>query len=83
MAEPYYRRVVADIRARIASGEWPPGHQLPTGFGLRNMYREQFEAPTLAQATVQSALQILKETGELRSQQGLGIFVPDRPDQVT
>lgn len=80
MPEPFYRRVMADIRARIASGEWPPGHKLPTNVELRDMYREQLAAPTLAMATVQSALAILKESGELRGQQGLGTFVAEKSE---
>lgn len=88
MSEPYYRRVIADIRARIASGEWPPGHKLPTNLELRDLYRVLFESPTLANATVQQAITILKETNELRGQQGLGVFVPGvapsaEDDQVT
>lgn len=79
MSEPFYRRVIADIRARIASGEWPPGTKLPTTAELRELYRVQFASPTLATATVQSALAILKETGELRGQQGLGVFVAGKP----
>jgi GntR family transcriptional regulator len=86
MSKPFYRRVIADIRARIASGEWPPGHKLPTNIELRNLYRELFESPTLANATVQGAIRILQESGELRGQQGLGVFVPgsaQADDQVT
>lgn len=83
MAEPYYRRIIDDIRARIASGEWPPGHKLPSNFALRDLYRAQFGSPTLAMATVARALDHLKDSGELRGQQGLGIFVAGEPDQVT
>jgi len=89
MSEPYFRRVIADIRERIASGEWPPGHRLPTNLELRDMYRAQFGSPTLANATVQQAVTLLKEAGVLRGQQGLGVFVADQAtpageeDQVT
>jgi len=79
MSEPYFRRVIADIRERIASGEWPPGHRLPTNLELRDMYRAQFASPTLANATVQQAITLLKEAGVLRGQQGLGVFVADQP----
>jgi GntR family transcriptional regulator len=82
MSEPYYRRVIADIRARIASGEWPPGHKLPTNMELRDFYRALFESPTLANATVQGAVRILQESGELRGQQGLGVFVAGAPAPV-
>lgn len=83
MSEPYYRRVIADIRARIASGEWPPGHKLPTNLELRDLYRVLFDSPTLANATVQQAITILKETNELRGQQGLGVFVAGTPATAT
>lgn len=77
MTEPYYRRVIADIRARVASGEWPVGHKLPTNAALLEMYRTQLEAPNLANATVQQAITILKESGELRGHQGVGVFVAE------
>lgn len=82
LAEPYYLQIVTDVRRRIASGEWPPGHQLPTNFALRDMYRKQFRSPTLAMATVARALDLLKRSGELRGQQGLGVFVADNDDQL-
>jgi GntR family transcriptional regulator len=75
MAEPFYRRVLADIRARIASGQWPPGHKLPTNAALRDFYRVLLDNPQLANDTVQKAVTILKESGELRGQQGKAVYV--------
>jgi GntR family transcriptional regulator len=69
--EPHYRRIIADIRRRIASGEWPPGHKLPSTKELAAMYEVN------SQSTVRQAIMILTETGELRGHQGLGVFVPD------
>lgn len=80
MAESYYRRIVADIRARIARGEWPPGHKLPSTAHLIEQYREQLGSPKLAHTTVRHAISLLIELGELRGQQGLGVFVKDADD---
>lgn len=77
MAEPYFRRIMADIRARIASGEWPPGHRLPTTVALRDHYREAFGSPTLTNSTVRQGVTLLIEAGELRGQQGQGVYVAD------
>ncbi|MEE6259354.1 winged helix-turn-helix domain-containing protein [Plantactinospora sonchi] len=71
--EPHYRRIIADIRQRIASGEWPPGHKLPSTKALAEMYQVR------SSSTVRSAVTILLETGELYGHQGLGVFVADEP----
>ncbi|TYB40528.1 GntR family transcriptional regulator [Micromonospora sp. AP08] len=63
--EPHYRRIIADIRGRIASGEWPPGHKLPSTKALADLYE------------VGSQSTVLIETGELYGHQGLGVFVAD------
>jgi GntR family transcriptional regulator len=73
--EPHYRRIIADIRQRIASGEWPPGHKLPSTKALAEMYEVR------SQSTVRQAIMILTETGELYGHQGLGVFVPNPPSQ--
>ncbi|WP_326550341.1 winged helix-turn-helix domain-containing protein [Micromonospora sp. NBC_01813] len=69
--EPHYRRIIADIRQRIASGEWPPGHRLPSTRELADLYQVR------SQSTVRQAITILIETGELYGHQGLGVFVPN------
>ncbi|SIR93717.1 GntR family transcriptional regulator [Micromonospora avicenniae] len=71
--EPHYRRIIADIRGRIASGEWPPGHKLPSTKALAEMYEVG------SATTVRQAITILIETGELYGHQGLGVFVAERP----
>ena len=77
------RRIVADIRARIASGDWAPGDKLPATHELRDYYRHRYASPTLAIGTVERALNILKESGVLRGQQGQGIFVEGHPTDET
>ncbi|WP_423202970.1 GntR family transcriptional regulator [Micromonospora kangleipakensis] len=54
---------------RIASGEWPPGHKLPSTKALAELYEVG------SQSTVRQAITILIETGELYGHQGLGVFV--------
>lgn len=78
--EPYYRRILADIRGRIASGEWPPGTQLPSTRQLVDRYRQSLPAAGLATATVRRAIDLMLEAGELEGQQGVGVFVAE-PDQ--
>lgn len=80
MSEPFYRQILNDIRARIASGEWPPGRKLPSTRELVAFYKAQFNSETLTHSTVRHAISLLIEGGELRGQQGLGVFVPDEED---
>jgi Transcriptional regulators len=77
MSEPFYRQILTDIRARIASGEWPPGGKLPSTRELMLYYRSKLNSPTLTHSTVRHAVSLLIEMGELRGQQGLGVFVVD------
>lgn len=80
MSEPFYRRIRSDIAARIASGEWPPGTQLPSTKTLVAYYRDKFDSATLTASTVRHAISLMIEKGELRGQQGLGVFVETGPD---
>ncbi|MEU1585834.1 GntR family transcriptional regulator [Micromonospora sp. NPDC005710] len=50
---------MADIRRRIAAGEWPPGHKLPSTKDMAELYNVG------SQSTVRQAITILIETGEL------------------
>jgi len=79
MSEPFYRQIMTDIRARIASGEWPPGSALPSTRELVDFYRATLDSPGLTQSTVRHAISLLIEVGELRGQQGLGVYVPGGP----
>lgn len=69
---PSYQVVVAYIRARIAAGEWPPGHQLPTIVQLA-------ELTGTTQTAVKTGLLLLREAGVVRGQQGKGTFVAEEP----
>lgn len=74
--QPYYRRVQDDLRARIARGEWPSGSKLPSTRELVEHYRSALGLPTLSRLTIRRAIENLIEAGELRGQQGVGVFVP-------
>jgi len=80
MSMPYYRQIVADIRARVAAGEWPPGHKLPSTAELIEFYKVELDTATLAPSTLRHAIGLMIELGELRGQQGLGVFVADGPE---
>jgi GntR family transcriptional regulator len=66
--EPIYTRIVADIKARIASGELRPGDQLPTVTQLREQYSSSVTA-------VRNAMLILKNEGLVEGHQGKGVYV--------
>lgn len=76
MAEPFHVRVANDLRARIASGDFPPGAKLPSTAILVEYYRERMGSPTLSRWVIRQAITLMISHGELRGQQGLGVFVP-------
>jgi GntR family transcriptional regulator len=82
LSKPFYRQIQDDLRARIATGEWPPGTRLPSTRELVAFYQTKLRSKTLAIETVRRAVSLLIETGELRGQQGLGVFVPDGPEDA-
>lgn len=65
---PLYHQLQAIIDARIASGEWAPGRQLPSE-------RELCEEFKVSRITVRQALAALANEGRLARQQGIGTFV--------
>jgi len=69
---PLYRQVMEEIRAKISSGEWPPGHRLPSTRDLAVQY-------DISPGTVREGVNRLLEAGDLRGHQGLGVFVAERP----
>ncbi|GAB2939318.1 hypothetical protein GCM10027280_29530 [Micromonospora polyrhachis] len=66
--EPIYTRIVADIRARIASGELKPGDKLPSMAQLRTQYNASNTA-------VRNAMLVLREAGLTEGHQGKGVYV--------
>ncbi|WP_029032957.1 UTRA domain-containing protein [Salinarimonas rosea] len=65
-------RIRADIERRIHSGEWPPGHRLPTERELTAQYG-------CARMTVNGALAALVEAGFIERRRRAGSFVRRPP----
>ncbi len=68
-----YQRIADDLRARISSGEYPPGSQLPTKAELMTRYG-------VAVNTVERAIDELRKAGIVETLQGAGMFVCEPPD---
>jgi DNA-binding GntR family transcriptional regulator len=64
----FTRRIIADITDRIGSGEWPPGHQLPSIPDLAGQYG-------CSAAPVRVALSELQGAKLIEGRQGVGNFV--------
>lgn len=65
-------RVYATIRARIDSGEWPPGHQLPSTRDLCDEFG-------VSKGTVEWAVGWLSREGRLVGHSGKGRYVAEPP----
>lgn len=69
---PLYLQVASVMRRRIEGGHWSPGQKIST---LEELERE-FE---VARVTVRQAIDLLREEGLLRCEQGRGTFISDHP----
>lgn len=76
-AMPAYQRVIEDIKAKIASGEWPPGHKLDPPERLAEGYAAAWGISVSAQ-TVRRGTDTLQALQVLTSRQGVGVFVAQR-----
>ncbi|MFY1596192.1 GntR family transcriptional regulator [Micromonospora sp. WMMD737] len=65
---PHYRRVADDIERKIRSGEFPPGHQLPSVSEIGELYN-------VARSTAYRAVKELHARNLVYGQQGQGVFV--------
>ncbi|GFZ98637.1 MULTISPECIES: histidine utilization repressor [Sphingobium] len=65
---PLHRRIRRDIESRIMSGEWRPGHRIPTE-------AEWMDAYGCSRMTVNKALRALVQSGLLESRKRAGTFV--------
>lgn len=72
--KPDYQLIIDYIQARIAAGDWPPGHKLPTPAELTTV----IDPPT-SSATVRRATDTLQDRGVLVGRQGKGVFVAPVP----
>ena len=68
---PKYLRIHAELRDRIATGRWPPGHPLPAQRDLA----EEFGVSIM---TLRQALQLLADDGLIDTRHGSGTFVAAR-----
>lgn len=57
-----------ELRARIAAGEFEPDGRLPSTAALADEYR-------VSKPTVRQAITVMTALGELRGEQGVGVFV--------
>ncbi|MFY1622800.1 GntR family transcriptional regulator [Micromonospora sp. WMMD735] len=69
-AQPLWRSIRDDLRARIKAGLLKPGDKIPTT-------RELMDQHSTSSATVRRAVDSMIEAGELIGRQGLGVFVAD------
>lgn len=72
---PKYRRIADDLLARIESGEYPPGAQLPTKAELMEQHH-------VALNTVERAIEELRAAGRVETVQGAGMFVCEPPPDI-
>lgn len=68
-AEPLYEQLAAILRGKIESGEWPPGHKIPSELALQQIY-------DVGRGTVRKALAQLRDEGHIVTFDGRGSFVP-------
>ncbi|MGI5286859.1 GntR family transcriptional regulator [Nonomuraea polychroma] len=68
---PRHQQIAAELRAEIMSGALKTGEQLPSTAHLVTRFNA-------ANATIQRALQSLKDEGFVRGHAGKGVFVRDR-----
>lgn len=69
---PLYRQIAADLRRKVRSGEYGPGHQLPSE-------RELVESYRTSRVTVRQAIAVLRTEGLVEAQHGRGLFVRNHP----
>jgi GntR family transcriptional regulator len=69
---PLYIQVASVMRRRIETKQWRPGTKIPTLVELEREFQ-------VARVTVRQAVDILREEGLLRAQQGRGTFAAEKP----
>jgi GntR family transcriptional regulator len=69
---PLYIQVASVMRRRIETKQWLPGQKISTLVELEREF-------AVARVTIRQAIDILREEGLLRAQQGRGTFVAEKP----
>lgn len=75
-ADARYRRIAADIHARILAGEWQPGDWLPSRAAMASEYDVNPQTMRLAHA-------LLRRTGILEGERRRGVYVAHPPAMRT
>ena len=73
---PMYLQIMEQIRHRIAVGDWPPGHELPS-------IRALAVSTQVSVITIKRAYLELERDGVIVTRQGKGSFVAERADLRT
>jgi GntR family transcriptional regulator len=71
-AVPKYQRVYESIKARIESGQYPPGSRLPSTTALLAEHEVGY-------GTLRTAILRLKDEGLIYGQPGEAVYVAERP----
>ena len=70
---PMYLQIMEQMRQRIAVGDWPPGHEIPS-------IRAMAVVTKVSVITVKRAYLELERAGVIVTRQGRGSFVADNVD---
>jgi len=73
-AQPLWRQIRDDLRAKIRAGIYPPDSKLPSVRLLADEY-------DTSHMTVRRAVDSMSELNELVGRTGIGVFVAEQPEQ--
>ncbi|WP_431913592.1 GntR family transcriptional regulator [Micromonospora carbonacea] len=73
-AQPLWRQIRDDLRAKIRAGIYPPGSKLPSA----RLLAEEYDTSHM---TIRRALDSMIERDELVGRTGIGVFVADNSGQ--
>lgn len=73
-AQPLWRQIRDDLRAKVAAGIYPSGSKLPS----TRLLAEEYDTSHM---TVRRALDSMIELGELVGRMGIGVFVADTSER--
>ncbi|MFE7869994.1 MULTISPECIES: GntR family transcriptional regulator [Micromonospora] len=75
-AQPLWRQIRDDLRAKIKAGIYPPGSKLPSA----RLLAEEYDT---SHVTIRRALDSMIELDELVGRAGIGVFVAGSPQQTS